>query len=81
MAALEASFEAFNQLSQSLAESIESGKVDAGETSKTLFCVKHKVQKSVRVWAQSVSDRSTRMVDELLDHQQEHLKTVSDEEK
>jgi len=76
MANLETSFSAFNKMTNHLAKSIDHGQVDASQASASLLAVKDEVQASVREWARGVSDKSTRMVEDLLEHQQEHLSMV-----
>ncbi|WWD19337.1 hypothetical protein CI109_103796 [Kwoniella shandongensis] len=76
LAALEKSFTAFNDLAKRMAASNEKGQREAAETSKTLLAVKEEVQSSVREWAKGVSERSQKMVEDLLEHQQEHLTMV-----
>ncbi len=77
MAALDASFSSFNKMTKHLAKSVERGHVDTSQASTTLLAIKDEVQASVRDWAQGVSERTTKMVEELLEHQQEHLSMVS----
>ena len=77
MAALDSSFSAFNGMAQSLSQCIELGQIDASQASASLLAVKDEVQHSVRDWARGLSEKSTRMVGELLEHQQEHLSMVS----
>ncbi|KAK8854531.1 hypothetical protein IAR55_003270 [Kwoniella newhampshirensis] len=76
LAALDKSFSVFNDLAKRMTASNEKGQREASETSKTLLAVKEEVQTSVREWAKGVSDRSQKMVEDLLEHQQEHLTMV-----
>ena len=77
MANLEASFTAFNTMAKHFAKSIERGQSSASQASASLLAMKNEVQVSVREWASGVSEKSTRMVEDLLEHQQEHLSMVS----
>ena len=77
MASLEASFTAFNAMAKHFAKSIEHGQSSALQASASLLAMKDEVQVSVRDWASGVSEKSTRMVEDLLEHQQEHLSMVS----
>ncbi|WRT68693.1 uncharacterized protein IL334_005673 [Kwoniella shivajii] len=74
---LEKSFSAFSDLAKRLSASNEKGQKEASESSKAILALKAEVQSSVQEWAEGVSERSRSMVDELLEHQQEHLDTVS----
>ncbi|CAD6590162.1 MAG: kinesin motor protein cin8, partial [Tremellales sp. Tagirdzhanova-0007] len=76
MANLEASFTAFNTMAKHFAKSIERGQSSASQASASLLAMKNEVQVSVREWASGVSEKSTRMVEDLLEHQQEHLSMV-----
>jgi kinesin family protein 11 len=77
MLALETSFSAITELAGQLSKQHKKGLHEASETSAALLKVKDEVQTSVREWAKGVSEKSTRMVGELLEHQQEHLSMVS----
>ncbi|OCF35784.1 kinesin family member 11 [Kwoniella heveanensis BCC8398] len=74
--ALDKSFSIFNDLAKRLSASNEKGQKEAAEASKAILAVKEEVQASVRQWASGVSERSEKMVGDLLEHQQEHLDTV-----
>jgi hypothetical protein len=76
LAALDTSFAAITDLATQLSKQHKKGQHEAGETSTALLKVKDEVQSSVRDWAKGVSEKSTRMVGELLEHQQEHLSIV-----
>ena len=77
MANLETSFSAFNKMAKHLSKSIDHGHVGSSQASVSMLAVKDEVQASVRDWARGVSEKSTRMVEDLLEHQQEHLSMVS----
>lgn len=77
MAAIDAALLTFGNSAESLSTSIQRGEVDAAEAGRSLLAAKNSVQRSVREWAQAVSDRSTKVVDDVLEHQQGHLSTVS----
>ena len=77
LAAMDTSFTSFNKYAKHLAKSIEQGHADASQASTSLLAVKEEVQSSVRDWAKEVTENSTRMVDGLLEHQQDHLKMVT----
>ncbi|ORY21377.1 putative microtubule motor [Naematelia encephala] len=77
ISSLEESFTSFDRLAQHLSNSIEQGSLDAASASSALVSVKDAIQVSVSEWAQGVSQKSTRMVDELLEHQSEHLSMVT----
>ncbi|WWC90417.1 uncharacterized protein L201_005352 [Kwoniella dendrophila CBS 6074] len=74
---LDKSFSAFTELAKKLSASNDKGQKEALESSKAILAVKEEVQGSVRDWAKGVSERSKGMVDDLLEHQQEHLNTVA----
>lgn len=78
-AALDSSFSAFNDMAKHLSKSIKHGQADASQASASLLAVKDEVQAFVRDWARGVSEKSTRMVEDLLEHQQEHLTMVSEQ--
>ncbi len=65
-------------MAKHLSRSVEHGQVDDSKASASLLEVKDEVQASVRDWARGVSNKSTRMVEDLLEHQQEHLSMVGD---
>jgi hypothetical protein len=77
IAALDASFASFSELTKSLGRSIEQGKADAATTNESIRKVSDEVQASVRQWAATVGERSGKMVEDLLEHQQGHLSMVS----
>jgi len=56
---------------------MQQGNIDASEASRSLLEAKNSVQQSVRDWASGVSAKSTKMVDDVLEHQQNHLAMVS----
>ncbi|WWC93278.1 hypothetical protein V866_000111 [Kwoniella sp. B9012] len=74
---LDKSFSAFNDLAKKLSASNEKGQKESSESSKAILAISEEVQSSVRDWAKGVSGRSKGMVDDLLEHQQEHLNTVA----
>ncbi|KAK4687098.1 kinesin family member 11, partial [Tremellales sp. Uapishka_1] len=76
MAALESTMSSIDQLARTLSQSISLTKEESCLASSAILAVKGEVQTSVREWARGVSERSTSMVDELLEHQQEHLTMV-----
>lgn len=67
----------FGTSAESLSTSIQRANVDASKAGQSLLEAKDSVQQSVREWAQGVSDKSTKMVDDVLEHQQNHLAMVS----
>jgi kinesin family protein 11 len=77
VASIDSALATFGSSAESLSTSIERGNVDASEASKSLLEAKNSVQQSVRHWARGVSDKSTKMVDDVLAHQQNHLAMVS----
>lgn len=77
LASIDAALLAFGSSAETLSSSIQRGEVDASEAGRSLLEAKNSVQQSVRSWAQGVSDKSTKMVDDVLDHQQNHLSMVS----
>lgn len=76
MAELDKSLGALNDLASRLAGSIEEGKSQTADASKAILAIKDEVQSSVVAWATAMEARSTKMVDELVRHQQSHLATV-----
>ena len=77
MASLEAAFASFTDLATKLDDSVRSGQADVEEASSSILKVKEDVQTSVQQWATKLSKRSSKMVQELLDNQKEHLSMVS----
>jgi kinesin family protein 11 len=76
MAILDASFSAITDLASQLSKQHKKGQHEAAETSAALLKVKEEVQTSVRTWAAGVSEKSTKMVSELLQSQQKQLSVV-----
>ena len=81
MAALEMALSSFDTLSADLSSSIIDGHSEVVAASQTIMTVKEGVQRSVREWAQGISDRSASMIEELLASQQENLGMVRCEDK
>jgi kinesin family protein 11 len=77
IASIDEALATFGASADALAASIQRGNVDAGEASQSLLEAKNSVQQSVQDWAQGVSNKSTQMVDDVLEHQQHHLAMVS----
>jgi kinesin family protein 11 len=77
IASIDNALATFGNSAESLTTSIQQGNVDASEASQALLVAKNSVQQSVQAWAQGVSDKSTKMVDDVLEHQQNHLSVVS----
>jgi kinesin family protein 11 len=77
IASIDQALATFGTSAECLTTSIQRGNVDASEASRSLLEAKNSVQQSVRDWAQGVSDKSTKMVDDVLEHQQNHLTMVS----
>ncbi|ORX38250.1 putative microtubule motor [Kockovaella imperatae] len=73
---LESAFATFNDLAQSLEESIESGKSVASEAAQSVVQVKGEVQHAVQQWAAKLNKRSSKMIAELLDNQKDQLAMV-----
>lgn len=67
----------FSTSAETLSTSIQRGNVDASEASRSLLEAKNSVQQSVQDWASGVSAKSTKMVDDVIEHQQNHLSMVS----
>lgn len=76
MAELDKSLGVLDGLASALAASIEEDKARSVDASASILAVKDQVQSSVVVWAQAMEARSTKMVDELVEHQRSHLSTV-----
>lgn len=77
MAAIDSALSTFGTSAESLSTSIQRGETDAAEAGRALLAAKNSVQQIVRDWSRNVSDRSTAMVDDVLEHQQSHLSVVS----
>lgn len=77
IASIDRALATFGTSAETLATSLQRGNVDASEASQSLLEAKNSVQRSVREWARGVSDKSTKMVDDVLEHQQNHLSMVS----
>jgi kinesin family protein 11 len=77
IASIDNALATFSATSESLSTSIQRGNIDASEASRSSLDAKNSVQQSVRDWARGVSDKSTKMVDDVLEHQQNHLAMVS----
>lgn len=70
------SFQAFNRLAETLASGIEASEVDAEQASAAILAVKEDVASGVRSWAESVTTRSSEMVDEMVAYQVTQLASV-----
>lgn len=76
LASLETSLKQFNDNAKNLARSVEKGKLEMVDCSEKISGLNEEIKEGVREWARGVTERSGKMVEELLEHQKEHLTVV-----